>query len=178
MWRDSEHRYGLATRLLHWGTAILIPALIWLGWYVADSDGIDPRFTDLLALHERLGVVAFALGAVAMFWTSLSRPPMHPAERKRRGWIASLAVRELVHLMMLVIPLTGLLISNSSGDGIDLWGLVTIPADIKAPEDRRGLLMEVHVWGAYGLGVVALAHVGIVAKRRFVDRDGTLRSML
>ena len=178
MWRDTEHRYGLATRALHWGVAILIPALIWLGWHMADLGRLDPRYGDVLTWHEALGIVAFALGAVATSWVTYSRPPGHPAERKRRGWIAALTVRELVHTMMLLIPLTGVLFSLSDGGGVDLWGLYTIPADMDLSEDRRDLLVGIHLWCAYAVGILALVHVTAVIKRRFVDRDDTLRSML
>ena len=38
---------------------------------------------------------------------------------------------------MLLIPLTGYLVSTSEGDGVDLWGLVTVPAIVVAGEDAE-----------------------------------------
>ena len=60
MWTDTEHRYGLVTKLLHWAAAVLVPVLVWLGWNMAGPNRFDRR-------------------------SPVSRPPYPAASRSRAG---------------------------------------------------------------------------------------------
>ena len=178
MWRNTESRYGLVAKLLHWSIAALILGLIWLGWYMVDLTYYDTWYYDSLAWHKALGIVAFALGAVKIGWTFHSRPPAYAATLKRWERAAATAVHHLFYALMVLIPLTGYLVSTSEGDGIDLWGLFTVPAVVGAGEEIRDLAIEVHYWCGYGVGVLAVVHATAAIKHQLVDQDGTLRRML
>ena len=178
MWRNTESGYGLATRLLHWSVAALILGLVWLGWYMVDLTYYDPWYNRSLAWHKALGMVALALGAVKVGWMFHSRPPAYAATLKRWERAAATAVHHLFYAMMLLIPITGYLVSTSQGEGIDLWGVLTVPAVVVAGEEVRDLMIEMHFWCGYGTGVLALAHAAAAVKHQFLDRDGTLRRML
>ena len=64
MLRNTESRYGVATRLLHWSVAALILGLVWLGWYMVGLTYYDAWYNDSLVWHKALGIVALALGAL------------------------------------------------------------------------------------------------------------------
>ena len=81
-------------------------------------------------------------------------------------------------MMMVLIPLTGYLVSTSEGEGIDLWGWFTVPAVVVAGEGLRDLAIETHYWCAYGTLAIAAVHAAAAVKHQFLDRDGTLRRML
>ena len=178
MWKNTESRYGLVTKLLHWSVAVLIIGLIWLGWYMVDLTYYDAWYNDSLAWHKALGIVAFALGAVKIGWTLCSRPPAYVESLKRWERVGAAAAHHLFYVMMMAIPLTGYLISTSQGEGIDLWGLFTVPAVVVAGEEIRDLAIEAHYWCAYITGGAGAVHAAAAIKHQFLDRDGTLRRML
>ena len=178
MLRNTESRYGVVTRLLHWSVAALILGLVWLGWYMVGLTYYDAWYNDSLVWHKALGIVALALGALNIGWALYSRPPAHAASRNRWERIAATAVHGLLYAMMVLIPVTGYLVSTSEGEGVDLWGLVTVPAVIVAGEALRDLAIETHYWCGYAVGVLALVHAGAAIKHQLSDRDGTLRRML
>ena len=178
MWRNTESRYGIAAKLLHWSVAILILGLVWLGWYMVDLTYYDTWYNDSLAWHKALGVVAFVLGAVKIAWTVHSRPPARVESLRRWERAAAAAAHHLFYVMMVLIPLTGYLVSTSEGEGIDLWGWFTVPAVAVAGEELRDLAIDAHYWCAYGTLALAAAHAAAAIKHQFLDRDGTLRRML
>ena len=178
MWRNTGNRYGLTTKLLHWSVAVLILGLVWLGWYMVDLTYYDAWYNDSLAWHKALGIVALVLGAVKIAWTVHSRPPAYVESLGRWERAAATAVHHLFYVMMVLIPLTGYLVSTSEGEGIDLWGWLTVPAVVVAGEGMRDLAIEVHYWCAYGTGVLAVGHAAAALKHQLLDRDGTLRRML
>ena len=176
--RPAGSRYDLATRVLHWLVAALILGLVWLGWYMVDLTYYDAWYYGSLAWHKALGMVALALGALKIGWVLLARTPPYVATLKPWERAAATAVHHLLYAMMLLIPVTGYVISTSEGEGVDLWGLATVPAVVVAGEDVRDLAIEAHFWCGYGVAVLALLHAGAAFKHQFVDRDGTLRRML
>ena len=62
---DTESPYGPVTRILHWAIAVLIVALIPLGWYMIQLDYYDPWSHDTLEIHRVLGMVVLPLGGLA-----------------------------------------------------------------------------------------------------------------
>ena len=176
--RSAGSRHDVATRVLHWSVAALILGLVWLGWYMVDLTYYDAWYYGSLAWHKALGMVALALGALKIGWVLHARPPPYAATLKPWERTAATAVHHLLYAMMLLIPVTGYLISTSEGEGVDLWGLVTVPAVVVAGEEVRDLAIEAHFWCAYGVVVLARLHAGAALKHQFVDRDDTLRRML
>jgi cytochrome b561 len=76
-WRDTPERYGLISRLLHWGMAALI---LWqfLGMAVKITLGRVPLAGFFVGLHAPMGVLL-----------SVGRWPCATAARhRRRGWRA------------------------------------------------------------------------------------------
>ena len=178
MLRNAESRYGAVTKLLHWSVAALILGLIWLGWYMVGLTYYDGWYNDSLAWHKALGIVVLALGALKIGWAFYSQPPAHAATLKRWERFAATVVHGLLYTLMVLIPVTGYLVSTSEGEGVDLWGLFAVPAVFVAGEALRDLAIEAHYWCGYAVGVLALVHAGAALKHQFLDRDGTLRRML
>ena len=78
--RSASYRYSLQMRVLHWVRAILILGLIALGLVMTSlPDSILARFDMLYPLHKEFGVLAFCVGAVALFVRRGSALPPHPS---------------------------------------------------------------------------------------------------
>jgi len=176
--RNTAEAYGVLTRVLHWSVALLIIALVPLGWWMVGLSYYDAWYHDALETHKALGVVALALGAVKVGWY---------LGNTRVGFAAGLApwqrataraVHWLFLVLMVLIPLTGYLISTSAGDGVSMFGLFEVPALVAGNERLRDAAIDVHYWSAYGAAALVLVHAGAALKHQFVDRDGTLRRML
>ena len=84
----------------------------------------------------------------------------------------------MLFILMLLMPVSGYLISTSSGDGVDVFGIVTVPALIKTGDQARDLAIDLHYWLAYvGLGIIAV-HTLAAIKHHVINKDRTLMRML
>ena len=175
--RNSPERFGLVTRLLHWAVALLILFLIWLGWYMVDLAYYDKWYNGSLHLHRALGLLVLALALCKIGWQFYSPVP-NVAMLKPWEKAASRGMHLVLLMMMVLIPVTGYLISTSAGKNIPLFAGLEIPALFDVTERLRDLAEEVHEWLAYTTAFLAAGHAGAAFKHQFVNRDGTLAKML
>ena len=175
--RDSESRYGLVSRALHWVVAFLIIALIPLGWYMIRLDYYDPWSHDALEIHKGLGMVVLLLASIMISWQIAGRRTRITVSRKQWEALAAKITHYLLYALMLVVPATGYIVSTSAGAGVSVFGLFEVPAALPKSVPLRDAAISVHYYFAYaGVGLIAL-HVAGALKHHFIDRDDTLRQM-
>ncbi len=173
--RDTLAGYGLVSRLLHWVMAVGIVFLFGLGWWMVDLDYYSPYYNSAPDLHRSVGLLMLALLAVRVLWRAAS---VRPADDDLSAFERKAA--RLVHWgfypLLLVLMVSGYLISTSDGRGIDMFGLVTVPAMVveKGLSDTAGL---VHEWAAYAVMVLAGVHAAAALKHHFFDRSAVLTRM-
>ena len=172
---DSPARYGLVSRMLHWGMAALF-AWQFAGMAIKLALGRHPLSSFFVGTHASLGTLLLLLVLLRGGWGLLNarRRPPHGA-----GWLGRAA--QLGHLtiygLMLAVPLLGLLRQYGSGQafapfGIPLWSATgkTDPTLVGAGDAAHGEL------GWVLLAIVA-GHVAMVAFHGLVLRHPVLPRM-
>jgi cytochrome b561 len=175
---NTRSSFGWLTRLLHWLVALHILGLIALGWYMVDLSYYDPNYHDSLTYHKAFGMLALTLAACKVLWFIANVQPSPTAPLPAWQALASHSVHLLLLGLMLVIPVSGYLISTSAGDGIDLWGWFEIPALIELSDAWRDVAISTHEYLAYGILAITGLHAAAALKHQFIDGDGTLKRML
>lgn len=176
--RNSARGYGLVSRALHWAIAAGIIGLIALGWYMVRLGYYDPWYHRALGVHRVAGLAALAAGALFLGWKLASPSPPLPATVGRAQRVAAHVVHGLLMTMMLLVPLSGYLVSTSSGQAIPVYGGFEVPALWRLAPAARDLAIAIHYYCAYGTGLVAALHAAAALKHQFVDRDGLLARMI
>ncbi len=175
---NSSERYGLVTKLLHWAIAFAIFGLIALGWYMVDLTYFDRWYNASLAWHKTLGMSVLGLGVVFVIWKFVSPSPRHPPSLGALQMLAATLAHYVLMTMMVLIPISGYLISTSAGKPVEIFTWFSIPALIEVDDRLRDIAITVHYWCAYGTGALALGHAGAAFKHQFIDRDGILARMI
>lgn len=170
-------RHNPATRTLHWLQAALILGLVALGWWMTGLDYYDRWYNDSLFWHRALGLLVPPLAAAQLACRLSRRAPLPPVGTPWEQRAAAAAHR-LFLLLMLLIPLSGYLISTSAGAAIPLPGGLQVPALGALSERIRDLAVAAHYWLAYGIAALAALHAAAACKHHFIDRDSVLRRML
>ena len=176
VFRNSETRYGIVAKSFHWLMAILIIAIFALGLYMVELSYYDRWYKDSLEIHKSTGLLIALLWLLRLAWKKASIAPktlsLHAWETK----IAHLAHFGL-YLLMVLICVSGYLISTADGDGISFYGLFDVPASVTGEnqEDTAGVIHKYLAWALIAL--VAL-HVAGALKHHFIDNDNTLRRMI
>ena len=178
MLANSETRYGLVSKLLHWLMAAGVVGLIGLGWWMVGLDYYSPWYHDAPALHKSIGLCVFAAALATALWHRISSKPKPQEALKAWEKTASAAAHAALLAAAVLIPITGYSATTSAGEGVSFFGLFEVPALIARNDALRDLANDVHFFLSYGLVAVILAHAGAALKHQFVDGHGTLRRML
>ena len=84
----------------------------------------------------------------------------------------------MMYADMLIIVISGYLISTAKGSGVSLFGWFVVPALISGLPEQADRAGAVHYWLALGLLGLAGLHALGALKHHLIDKDNTLRRML
>jgi len=169
----NKQRYTLPAIVLHWGQAIIVLWLLWLGWTMVDLPKGAER-SAAYGLHKSLGLLTLLLVALRVIWRR-----SNPAPRAiGHGWEVKVgtATHHVLYFFLFMAPITGYLASAFTPYAIKFFG-IELPRIGWPDESLNGvfkLLHEVFVWS--GAGLIALHIAG--ALKHGLKRDGTMQRML
>lgn len=174
MW-DSAERYGLVTRLLHWGMALI---LLWqfTGMILRMMLGRTPLMAFWVGSHQSVGTVLLGLILLRLGWAWANRGRRPAHDRTPIGWAALIGQRAL-YALMLIVPSLAFLRALGGGRGFAFFGYPVVPRTgvridwMAAPADL------LHSKLAWLLLALILGHVAMALVHRFVWRDGVLPRM-
>ncbi|PIE08725.1 MAG: cytochrome B [Rhodobacterales bacterium] len=176
--RNAPGRYGLTSLGFHWVLAVTVLSTAGVGIWLMGLGYYDPWAPTALWLHRALGVLAFTLLLLKLMWQRFQhKPPLEKGlTRFERG--AAVAGHHLLNLMVFVLPVTGYLMSTTTGDAVPLVFGLEIPASVQVTGPLKEALPGLHA--AMGFGILGLAaiHAAAAFKHQFFDRGHTLQRML
>ncbi len=176
LWNTRES-YGLITRNLHWGIALLVFALFFVGLTVDELDKTDPLRQQLFALHQSFGILVFFLTLIRIPLNILQPEPVPPTHMG--PWEVQLAnaVKKSMNLLLLLIPLSGYLAVATKGVHPLFFGM-EMPLLIGEDETLHEFFEETHEVLAWTLMGIVVLHMAAAWKHHLVDKDDVLLRML
>ncbi|MCV6590577.1 MAG: cytochrome b [Marinobacterium sp.] len=173
---NDANSYGWGPITIHWLVALTVFVLFGLGLYIDGLSYYDPEYRTVPHWHKSIGLMLAGLFMLRLGWRVLNRPPA-PLPQPRLLTLATHIAHSLLYLVLLLVLVSGYLISTADGRAIAVFNWFEIPA-LPAPlanqEDIAGDIHEVSAWTLIGLaGLHALAAL----KHHFINRDDTLRRM-
>lgn len=195
---SSTQRYTKVAVLLHWLIALVIIGMFALGWYMGElpKDGPKQSAFDLFDLgiytwqmdepasartlyfnlHKSIGFTLFWLILFRVYWRISHIPPAMLASYSVLERKTATAVHHFLYLLMIVMPLSGILMTLYSKFGLKWFG-VEVFGGLDKP-DLRDFFKESHELFANILLLMFIVHVVGALKHRFVDKDETMSRML
>jgi len=183
--KNTPTRYGVISQALHWVIVALIITQYVLA-KLAESAGHDKaahpaaalQQLALLARHKSVGLTIFVLALLRLLWRWYSRPPPFPATMPRWQAIFAKLTHYAFYVLLLLLPMSGLVMSAASNYPVSYFGLFTIPNVVAPDETLKEIMKERHEMLFDILVIVAVMHVAAAFKHHFVDRDDVMRRML
>lgn len=172
----SAMHYSTPAIVLHWLVALLIFVAFPLGLYMADLP-LSPEKLKLISYHKWIGVTVFMLAGLRVVWRLTHTPPPLPASVA--GWQrrASAVAHGLLYLLILVIPISGWLMSSAKGVQTVWFGVLPLPDLIGKDKALGHLLEEVHETLNYTLLALVVLHVAGALQHHFIERQPFLQRM-
>lgn len=168
---NTEDRFGLVTRALHWVMALGVIGMLGFGTYIANMTVNMSNF-HLYAWHKSIGLTLLLLAFIRIVWHLRSRVPKSLPAPKWQEALAR-AVHFGLYLLLLAVPLTGWIASAATGIDVVFWG-VTLPSIAPVSEAWEEAFFVAHGVLTKLLLAAIVLHVAGAVKRR----DGTLRRMV
>ena len=182
--RNTPAGYGLVTKAFHWTIFVLIGIQLLLGYTITRIDddyyeSIAGLSEDLLfGVHMSLGASILVLAMLRLSWRLLTPLPawaatLTPFERRFEH-----RVEQVLYVLMLAIPLSGMLATMADGKDLVFFGVLDVPEVISEESDLDDLTLGFHIASHLAFYAAFALHVGLVIKHQLVDRDRLLSRML
>lgn len=176
-WRNRHNQYGLISQLLHWVIVALVIYQVVLGVQAADLPFSLERL-QLLARHKSLGMTVLMLTLLRFWWRLRNPIPAPPANMARWLNIVARCTHWSFYALLVLIPLSGWILSSASNLSVSWFGLFTWPDLVGADQAFAERAETVHQSLVAVLTLLVTIHVCAALVHQFVWRDNLLMIML
>lgn len=174
--KNSELNYGIVSRANHWLSAFIFIGLLTIGLYMTGLEKGDDRQA-LYALHKSMGIALFGLMLLRLVWLKLSPNPEQLSKNKFEH-ILGHAVKGILYLAMLGMPISGWIMSNSGGHEVAFFNMFVLPTLMGEHEMTHEISEVIHSTFGFVLIGIVLLHIAGALKHHFVYKDVTLLRMV
>lgn len=172
---DTPDRYGLVSRILHWGMAALFAGQFLSAaahWALARENAVRET---LWSYHATLGTTLFLLILLRGAW-GLANLSSRPPHRGRMGQAAKVG-HIVLYLLMVTVPSLKLLSAAGGTRGFSYLGLQIFP-----PRETEIVWLrafgEWHGELGWALALLVVGHIAMaLVWHRLMQRDDTLSRM-
>ena len=168
--------YTPVAKGLHWLMAVLILGLLALGLYMHELP-LSPQKLQLYSWHKWASVTVFVLVWLRLAWRVTHRPPPLPQTLSAPQRALAHAGHALLYALMVVIPLSGWLMSSAKGVQTVWFGVLPIPDLLGRDKVLGEQLQQLHALLNTVLMLTLAGHVAAALWHHFVLKDDTLRRM-
>jgi cytochrome b561 len=172
-----NNSYTAIAKLFHWGMALLFVGLITLGFVMTDMS-LSPEKLQYYAWHKWAGVTVFMLVWLRLGWRVLNPPPAYPVTMSPMLQRFAYLGHAALYGLMVVIPLSGWLMSSAKGVQTVWFGVLPLPDLLEKDKELGHLLHEVHEALNFVLLFLLAGHVAAALKHHWIDKDDILKRML
>ncbi len=169
--------YNRAAILFHWLVFVLILVAFPLGLYMHGL-ALSPDKLRLYSYHKWIGVTVFAITLARLAFRAWHPPPSLLPSRSAWERSAALAAHGLLYAFMLIVPISGWLMSSAMGFQTVWFGLIPLPDLIAKSKEAAGMLWLLHQALNFLMVCLILLHAAAALKHHFLQRDETLKRML
>lgn len=129
----------------------------------------SPNHLQVYELHKSFGVLALALIFIRIINRFIKKPPALPDSMPKIEQILAHLGHLGLYFLMVAVPLSGFLMSNSFGFPVKFFGL-ELPMLVTTNFEHGKVFAEAHELCAYALLGLIATHVAAVIKHRFFDK--------
>lgn len=169
--------YKPINKLLHWLIALLVLGLLMVGVIM---QYLEPSMKPgIYTMHKSIGITVLFLMILRILAILYNKRPPLPAHVSKPEYILARSVQYSLYIFLILMPLSGWIMSTASGSIPDYFYLFNFPMPgINHNPELAKVMRAIH-------GVIAWILVGLITlhimgafKHYFIDKDRVLQSML
>lgn len=176
--RNTSRHWGWVAMSFHWLMFVLIVA----AWFAVDQHENFPKGSaersEWMGLHKAFGLSVFFLVWLRLAWRFSGATP-DPVMTSKWQHRAATAVHWALYFLMIMMPLSGLIMSQFDGRVVSWFGIFDIPLVLQENKELAKQVKELHedVWWPLLLAMAGV-HMAAALWHQFIVKDGTLKRML
>lgn len=178
--KNTRTTYGSITKLFHWVVATLF--ILQFYWIGAKKYVLPPKselgIKYLVSYHKPVGTILLVVGILMVLWRFINIKPYYLKEMPAWEKVIAKITQYLLYICILLMPLSGVMMTRFSGRTIDMFGYFTIPAFAQKNQDMASLFHEIHEYVGYVAFFIIILHTLAALKHHFYDKDNILKRML
>lgn len=179
LWNTQNH-YGSISKFLHWTIALLVliqlATVFWVQFVLPEK---SPQAGFFIGdIHKPVGVLVLVLAILAIAWRMMNIKPAFPSTMPRWEKVTAQLVHRLLYLGIILMPISGLIMTEAAGRPPNLFGLYQIPMFMTENKSLASLFFEIHSVIGFCLIALVVLHTLAALKHHFIDKDSVLKRML
>ena len=178
-WRSDDRQYSGFAKLLHWLSALTVVGMFALGLWMMELSYYDPWYRAAPDIHKSIGIALALVTLIRLIYRFAVPHPSALPGHSPSVRMAAKAVHGAVYLLLLVMFISGYLITTAQGDPLVVFGgYLEIPSVYSGMDNLEDKAGEVHEIAAFTLIGLAVLHAAAALKHHFIDKDDTLLRMI
>lgn len=176
--KNTVNEFGIVSKAFHWILALLVVIQLYLIIHARLLPQDSPLIGFLIGgLHKPIGMIILLLALLSYCWRWMNIHPAFPVDMKNWEKLAAKITHNLLYLSLIIMPLSGLIMSVADGRPPNFFGLFQVPQFLAINDVLAGTFFTVHQYSAYLLLALIALHVLAALKHHFIDRDNVLKRM-
>lgn len=177
MLKNTKKSYGTVTKTFHWVMGLIILAQITVGYIMANLPPTAPQKGMMIYYHKSVGVLLLMLIIARLLWRIKELTPVLPGTMPHWQVVAAHWNINLLLALMVVMPISGFLMSVLGGYSVSFFGFFTIPPLLQ--KSTAGVVsFFTHVIGGYVISAAIILHILASLYHHFIRHDNVLKRMI
>tara|TARA_B100002049_G_scaffold74448_1_gene54683 strand:+ start:18399 stop:18950 length:552 start_codon:yes stop_codon:yes gene_type:complete len=172
---NSKDGYGVVSRWIHWSSALLIIALIVVGFKMSSMEASEVKYL-LYGYHKQWGVVAGMLIFVRLIWLS-NNPQVEAFKDAKWRMRCAKITKKMLYFFMIAYPISGVIMSMAGGHGINFFGF-QLPQFVEENAEIAEMMHGLHNAMSWAFVMVISLHILAALYHLHKLKDGLLPRML
>lgn len=162
-------KYHISSKIIHWIMAIIIIPQLIIGLYMVEILANDaPYRSTIYSFHKSFGVLVIGLIFYRIINKFINRTPPLPSSLAKWQIICAKLAHYKLYLLMILMPFSGYLMSNSYGYPVKLFGLA-MPYLAQKDYQMASFYSNCHKYIGYLFLTLVTIHILAAMKHRFFD---------
>lgn len=177
--KNTPSSYGSVSKFFHWIIVLLVLIQVYLVLQAKVLPENSPLAGFLIgSLHKPIGMLTLFIAILGYSWHFISIRPLFPSRMGNWEKVAAQLVHNLLYLLLIIMPISGLLMSTADGYPPNFFGLYQVPQFMEKNKMLADYFFNLHRNTAIILVSLIIIHTLAALKHHFIDKDSVLTRML
>lgn len=176
MLKNTENSYGTVAKSFHWILFVMLTFSVVAGNFLASM----PKGAEKLqaaGMHKSFGVIILLLVLFRFCWKLINPTPNTTTNASPMEKLLAHGMHWLLYALMFAQPLSGILMTQSAGYPVSVFGLFEIPTLLDKAPSSAEFFRDAHgvIWILLALSV--FGHIAAAMFHHVIRKDDVLKSM-